>query len=94
MSELSVCWSCVTLCVCLIVGGLSPSCCLYRAAKLLQKTGVTFTLTVAKHAADFYGISYNTPSTKVSTLDRHGDSNPSDRQGVVPYTHISVVTDC
>jgi len=47
---------------------------------MLQETGNTFTLTVAKHAADFYGISYNIPSTKVSSLDRHGDQQ-GDHQG-------------
>lgn len=45
----------------------------YRAVRILQETGNTFTLTVAKRAADFYGISYNIPSTKVSSLERHGD---------------------
>ena len=44
-----------------------------RAVRILQETGNTFTLTVAKHAADFYGISYNIPSTKVSSLERQGD---------------------
>lgn len=51
-----------------------------RAVRILQETGNTFTLTVAKHAADFYGISYNIPSTKVSSLDRHGDHH-GDYQG-------------
>ena len=52
----------------------------YRAVNILQKTGTTFTLTIAKHAADFYGISYNIPSTKVSSLERHGDHH-GDHQG-------------
>ena len=45
------------------------------AVRILQETGNIFTLTVAKHAADFYGISYNIPSTKVSSLERHGDNH-------------------
>ena len=45
------------------------------AVRILQETGNTFTLTVAKRAADFYGISYNIPSTKVSSLERHGDNH-------------------
>lgn len=52
----------------------------YRAVRILQETGNTFTLTVAKRAADFYGISYNIPSTRVSSLDRHGDHH-GDHQG-------------
>lgn len=45
----------------------------HRAVRILQEAGNTFTLTVAKYAAQFYGMSSNIPSTNVSSLDRHGD---------------------
>lgn len=60
----------------------------YRAVRILQDTGNTFTLTVAKHAADFYGISYNTSSTKVSSLDRQGDHH-GDHQGWLVFLIVS-----